>query len=124
MKRLIIFLSVLFLCNCNTLYLPLSLTQGSLETKIETLFRCQNQASAQVMMLLVEEDNSPELDNLEHAEQLMLDACKPLNNYAVLERDNQKISLGQKQKALDSIHPCTKETEKLEIMLKEYFPAP
>lgn len=124
MKYLLICLSALVISNCSTLDLPPPLIYANLETQIETLFLHQNQASYQVMMLLMEEENSPELDNLEYAEQLMLDACKPLNNYAVLERDNQKISLAQKQKALDSIPTCTAETEKLEIILKEYFSVP
>jgi len=124
MKYLSICLSVLVISNCSTLSLPPSLTYGDLETQIEILFRRQNQASYQVMMSLMEEESSPKLDTLEKSEQLMLEACKPLNQYAVLERDNQKISLAQKQKALDTIHPCATETEKLEILLKEYFSAP
>lgn len=124
MKRLLLCLSVLLIVNCSTLDLPSSLIYGNLETQIESLFRRQNQASGQVMMLLMEEESSPKLDTLEKSEQLMLEACKPLNNYAVLERDNQRISLAQKQKALDSIHVCATETEKLEIMLKEYFSDP
>ncbi len=115
---------MLIISNCSTLNLPSSLTHGNLKTQIETLFRRQNQVSGEVMMLLMEEENSPKLDTLEKNEQLMLEACKPLNKYAVLERDNQKISLAQKQKALDSIHACTTETEKLEIMLKDYFSGP
>jgi len=121
MKRSLIYLSVLSLYSCSTLhylYLPM---QGSLEAHVETLFRRQNQVSGQVMMLLMEEQSSSELDQLENAEQLMLSACKPLNEYAVLERDNQKISLIQKQYALDSINPCEAQTKKLEIMLKNYL---
>ena len=112
---------MLSLYNCSTLnYLSLPM-QGSLEAHVETLFRRQNQASGQVMMLLLEEHSTSKLDQLENAEQLMLSACKPLNEYAVLERDNQKISLVQKRYALDSINPCEIQTKKLEIMLNNYL---
>jgi hypothetical protein len=96
------------------------LVHSDLETRIETLFRRQNQSSSLVMMLLMEEESS-KLDNIENAEQIMLDACKPLNEYVVLERDAQDIGLVQKQKVLDSINPCDIKTRKLEKILEEYF---
>ena len=122
MKYLLVFLSALSLYSCSSihnLYMPL--VHSDLETRIETLFRRQNQASGLVMMLIMEEESSSKLDNLENAEQIMLDACKPLNEYVVLERDAQDIGLAQKQKVLDSINPCDIKTRKLEKMLKEYF---
>lgn len=122
MKRRLVLLSIFSLSSCSTIhYLHMPIMHGDLETQIEILFRRQNQASDQVMMLLMEEQSSSKLDILENAEQIMLDACKPLNEYAVLERDNQQIGLAQKQKVLDSINLCDIKTKKLEKMLKEYF---
>lgn len=95
--------------------------QGELADQVDTLFRRQNQASHTVMLLIMEETSSANLDKLEKVEQEMLIACKALNEYAVLERDQQKIGLAQKRKIIHSINQCDKKTKQLEFLLNTYF---
>jgi hypothetical protein len=120
MKCGFVFLNFLFLLSCSTLQIFSSpFDHTNFGDQVESLFRRQNQASHQVMMLLLDDSENIDLEKIEQAEFSMLEACKPLNEFAILERDNQKISLSNKQKILRSIPVCEQKTETLEKLLQQ-----
>ena len=120
MKCGFVFLNFLFLLSCSTLQIFSSpFDHTNFGDQVESLFRRQNQASHQVMMLLLDDSENIDLEKIEQAEFSMLEACKPLNEFAILERDNQKISFSNKQKILRSIPVCEQKTETLEKLLQQ-----
>ncbi len=122
MKSIFVFLNLIFLFSCSTLqFFSTPFDHTKLGDQVESLFRRQNQASHQVMMLLIEEPENIDLEKIEQAELSMLEACKALNEFAVLERDNQKISLSKKQKIISSIPACEQKTSDLEKLLQSIF---
>ncbi len=122
MKCIFVLLNLFFLLSCTTLqFFSTPFDHAKLGDQVESLFRRQNHASHQVMMLLLEESENIDLEKIEQAELSMLKACKALNEFAILERDNQKISLSKKQKIISSIPVCEKKTATLEKLLHDIF---
>ena len=80
----------------------------------ELIFRRQNTATSQVMILtLDEEDNT-----LVAAEQVMQDACVELNAYAIRLRDGLGENLLQQQQVFNSLDDCEAATRHLEVLLQ------
>lgn len=122
MKCILIFLSLFSLLSCSSLhFFTTPFDHTKLGNQVESLFRRQNQASDQVMMLLLEEPSNIDLESIEKAELTMLEACKALNEFAILERDNQKISLSKKQQIIKSIPSCEQKTAALEKILQKIY---
>jgi len=120
MKFVLVLLSLFSLNGCSTLnFISAPFDHAVLGNQVESLFRRQNQASHQVMMLLLEESQNIDLEKIEQAELSMLEACKSLNEFAILERDNQKINLSKKQRILRSIPSCEQKTAALEKLLRQ-----
>ncbi len=119
MKCIFVFLNLFFLLSCSSLqFFSTPFDHTKLGNQVESLFRRQNLASHQVMMLLLEEPENIDLEKIEQAESSMLDACRPLNEFAILERDNQKISLSKKRKIISSVPICEQKTIALEKLLQ------
>ncbi|NOT85016.1 MAG: hypothetical protein HOP02_09650 [Methylococcaceae bacterium] len=85
----------------------------------EEVFRRQNHATSQVMMLSVDElDDKDALEELLSAEKSMHNACEDLNAYAESQND-ANTSLLLRARAAKSIEQCNLATKTLETLLED-----
>ncbi len=80
----------------------------------ESVFRRQNQATAQAGMLLDEDLNQDDYNALEAAETAMLRACKSLNEIANRKIDQQDSDILLQLEIKRSIGECDYATQKVE----------
>lgn len=119
-----VLLTVLLVQGCATVTVPTAdggektMTVEAFEQYTEAVFRRQNQASNQVIMLADEVDDAT-YTTLQEAEKQMLEACAPLNDYAVHERDQESASLSLKRSIPRTIDACDRATRHLETLLSE-----
>jgi hypothetical protein len=88
---------------------------------IETVFRRQNQAMSQIILLPVDELNKKTQQNLADAEQSVTTRCKVLNEIASLRSEGKKESMFQKLKVSRSINDCDAATRELEVILEQVY---
>ena len=107
--------SIILLSGCTTLYvLP-----DDFKEHVQDVFRRQNHATGE-MMILMEEDIDPvSYEQLMEAEKKMLMACEPLNEYAVLKRDGLDADLILYQRAMSSAEDCEDSTGQMEALLEK-----
>jgi len=113
-------LSLLLLQACATV--TTTLPDGSQKTRsiedfeqyAESVFRRQNQATAQAGMLLDEDLNPDDYKALEAAESRMLMACKALNEIANRQIDQQDSNILLELEVKQSIGECDYATQKVE----------
>ena len=86
----------------------------------ESVFRRQNQATAQAGMLLDEDLNPDDYNALEAAESEMLKVCKALNEIANRQIDQQDTDILLKLEVKQTIGECDYATQKVE-QLNEQF---
>jgi hypothetical protein len=98
---------------------PKIVTQQTLKNQLEELFRRQNKATSEVMMFTMDEPDAEVFEELLEAEQQMLQACDPLNEYAVRELDQLSLGIMLKNKVLAAMDDCEDATELVEIVIKE-----
>ena len=83
----------------------------------EAVFRRQNKASNQVIMLAEEVDPAT-YQKLAEAEEQMLEACGPLNKIAARQRDQESVGLSLKLEIAPTIDACDRATTQLETLLR------
>ena len=83
----------------------------------EAVFRRQNRASDQVIML-AEEVDPPTYRKLTEAEKKMLEACRPLNEIAARQRDQESVGLKLKLEIAPTIDACDRAATRLETLLR------
>ena len=113
-------LPILLLQACATV--TTTLPDGSQKTRLiedfeqyaESVFRRQNQATAQAGMLLDEDLNPDDYNALEAAESRMLKVCKALNEIANRQIDQQDINILLKLEVKQTIGECDYATQKVE----------
>lgn len=110
-----IIISFLLISGCSVFKIPLGQEKISqLREEAESIFRRQNTATSQVMILTLDEEDS----TLVEAEQAMQDACAELNAYAVRLRDGLGDNLLQQQQVFNSLNECDAATKHLEVLLQ------
>jgi len=92
----------------------------TLREHVEDIFRRQNNATSEVMMLSMEEFESEEFIDLTVAEEEMENACAALNEYAVRARDQLSTGFWLKNRVLNSIDECEGATQIVESLLKDF----
>lgn len=117
-----------FLISCSTVttYTPdgEQKTRTVEEFKIyaEGVFRRQNQASGELILLLMDiEINASQSDQyhtLIAAEERIMDACNLLNKMVVMKIENRELDIFQKYQLVDTIGVCDYVTSDIEVLLK------
>ena len=114
---------VLLLHGCATVTIPIAdrgektMTIDEFSKYTEAVFRRQNRASDQVIML-AEEMDPPTYQKLADAEEKMLEACRPLNEIAARQRDQESVGLTLKLEIAPAIDACDRATTRLETLLR------
>lgn len=89
----------------------------------EAVFRRQNAATSQIMMLALDDVDAPEIyEALLKTEKNMQLACVDLTAYAVQSQTQSSASLMMRVRAGKSIYACELATSQLEKLLKTYDP--
>ncbi len=94
-----------------------TMTIEEFEQYTEAVFRRQNHASDQVIMLAEEVDQTT-YQKLAEAEEKMLEACRPLNEIAARQRDQESVGLALKLEIAPTIDACDRATTRLETLLR------
>ena len=92
----------------------------SISERVDALFFRQNKASSEVMMLSIEEFDSPELEELIEAESEMQEACEALNEYVIRLVDQLSLGLSLQRRVYSSIDECDEATTDMESLLQEF----
>ena len=89
--------------------------------RAENAFRRQNQLSAEFMLAAADiESKVPVMyESLLVKEELMLDACHPLNTLASKRRDNIPVRFGEKKAILSSLKTCEQATADFDETMKQ-----
>ena len=93
----------------------------SLKEQVEELFRRQNNAASEVMMLSLDETDNEEFEELSDAELKMQNACTALNEYAVRSRDQLSLGFFLQQRVLSEIDLCDDATQIVESLLRDFM---
>ena len=124
-KRTVVYFLVIFISQFSACAIFPSVVnvvdQESLRKQLEELFRRQNNATSEVMMLTMDDPDAESFTDLFEAEAEMQQACEPLNEYAVRERDKLEAGLILIKKILDAMAACEESTEQVELILNEDF---
>ncbi|MFI3119135.1 MAG: hypothetical protein QX203_04075 [Methylococcaceae bacterium] len=93
---------------------------GSFSSYAETVFRRQNSAISQLMMLSLDElENNNIYAELLAAEKSLQKACAPLNSYAEKHQEGESTSLLLSARVGKSINACDSATTTMEALLKK-----
>ena len=89
--------------------------------RAESAFRRQNQLSAEFMLAAAEiESKVPAMyESLLVNEELMLDACLPLNTLASKRRDNEAADFDEKKAVTSSLEACEQATADFDEYLRQ-----
>lgn len=85
---------------------------------VEDVFRRQNQAMSQIILLPVDSLSSDIQRELLNAEQAVTKRCKVLNDIASLHSEGKKESMMQKLKVSRSVKDCENATRDLELIME------
>jgi hypothetical protein len=92
----------------------------SIAAYAEAVFRRQNHATSQLMMLSLEDvEDSETIDALLNAEKSMQTACETLNQYAEQSQEATSTSLLLRARAGKSVVNCDHATQILERLLED-----
>lgn len=99
-----------------------SRTISEFEVYAEDVFRRQNQASSELIMLLIdsESDGGERYHILLDAEERILNACKSLNHIAAMTVANQPVDMNLKYQVMTSVSECDYTTRDVEEILQNY----
>lgn len=88
----------------------------------EDVFRRQNKASSELILLLIDIESSDQenYSKLQNAEKRIMDACQPLNSMAVMMVENRKIDMSMKYSVMTSVSECDYITRDVEELLRGY----
>lgn len=114
----ILFLLFIPACSWNIESIEL-MDQDRIRMQLEDLFKRQNNASSAVMMLTMDSPEAEQFEDLLDAEQEMLEACDPLNEYAVRELEHMDLGIMLKQQVLRAMDVCTEATDYTEKLIKK-----
>lgn len=89
--------------------------------RAEDAFRQQNQLSAEFMLAAPEiESKAPAMyESLLLKEELMLDACRPLNTLASKRRDSEPADFNEKKAVMNSLEACEQATSDFDESLQQ-----
>jgi len=87
---------------------------------VEKVFRLQNSITSEVMVL-TEDDDSKKHKALLQAEQQMLEACGPLNEFVSRKSDGLSVGLFLKRRVEKSAIDCERETQEVKSLLTEQW---
>ncbi len=122
MNRIILALILIQLAGCSSNPSRVVTEEPKVSSKkryIEDVFRRQNQAMSQIILLPVDELDQTIQQSLIDAEQSVTILCKVLNDIASLHSEGKKESVVQKLKVSRSIKDCEKATLALELVLQQ-----
>jgi hypothetical protein len=108
---------LLLICSGCTHYY---VTPDDFKEHVFDVFKRQNNAIGEVMILTEDEMDNADYDRLLEAEKRMLEACKPLNEYAVLKRDDLNTDLFLYQEAMNAAGDCEDSTSAMETILQKF----
>ena len=117
MYRLVLIFSLLASCSFVQNSLPI---EGYTIDYGEALFKRQNQATFQVMMLLDEGVSEDDEVKLSTTELKMHEACHLLNEIARHEVNGETVSLYFKAQVTKSLKACDESVQNLEKILNEF----
>lgn len=120
-KFSVIIIAFLLFSGCAFIQDPLGQKKiEQLRQKAESIFKRQNIASSQVMILTMDEENTI----LSDAELAMQDACAKLNAYVIRSMSSDNFSMVDflaQQQVIRSLDNCDAATKKLEALLPPPF---
>ncbi len=118
MQKILLGLVVsLLLVGCTVVKRPFKYKDHTIEYA-ESIFRRQNQATQQVMLVLEEEPTDDEEERLSVAELQMYDACQLLNEAANREMEGKAISLYFQGQVKHSFKACDESVKNMESVLR------
>lgn len=97
------------------------MTRDELRTYAEQVFRAHNRTLSRLIMHSQHlESRDPEAHRrLQDAEERMLTACEPMNQLAVLRRDERPADTEARMRVPDTVASCERETQRVERLLEE-----
>ncbi|MEM7282524.1 MAG: hypothetical protein AAF438_12950 [Pseudomonadota bacterium] len=96
---------------------------ANLAKETEEVFREQNRVTSELLLLLDESPpESPRHGQLSDAEEFILQACMPLNQFAIRYRDNLPIGPFKKLRLPKAIKVCRRVTEQTQALLNDLEP--
>lgn len=120
-KFSVIIIAFLLFSGCAFIQDPLGQKKiEQLRQKAESIFKRQNIASSQVMILTMDEENTI----LSDAELAMQEACAKLNAYVIRSMSSDNFSMVDflaQQQVIRSLDSCDAATKKLEALLPPPF---
>ncbi|SHE21577.1 hypothetical protein [methanotrophic endosymbiont of Bathymodiolus puteoserpentis (Logatchev)] len=120
-KFSVIIIAFLLFSGCAFIQDPLGQKKiEQLRQKAESIFKRQNIASSQVMILTMDEENTI----LSDAELAMQEACAKLNAYVIRSMSSDNFSMVDflaQQQVIRSLDNCDAATKKLEALLPPPF---
>lgn len=120
-KSSVIIIAFLLFSGCAFIQDPLGQKKiEQLRQKAESIFKRQNIASSQVMILTMDEENTI----LSDAELAMQEACAKLNAYVIRSMSSDNFSMVDflaQQQVIRSLDNCDAATKKLEALLPPPF---
>jgi hypothetical protein len=96
-------------------------SQQDFETYAESVFRRQNEAGSELAMIYMDLDGDADANSIEtlsSAEDRMLDACRPLNDAALLQVKGEEPGFFKKLHVMNSLSRCERYTGELEYLLQ------
>lgn len=115
-----IIVGVTFLTGCNTFLLgsygEQNQTLDAFKLRVENIFKLQNNMTNNVMLI---DEPSPTILN---AEQKMLFACEPLNEYAAKEMDGEDTDFSLQKRVEQTAVNCEKSAQTLQKLLVNVIP--
>lgn len=117
-KYVLVLVTISVLASCTLAKKPFQFKDHAVEYA-ESIFRRQNQATQQVMLLLEEDLSLEQEERLSEAELQMYDACHLLNKAANHEMEGKKISLYFQGQVKHSFDACDDSIKNIESVLRQ-----
>jgi hypothetical protein len=96
-------------------------SQQDFEAYAESVFRRQNEAGSDLVIIYMDLDSDADAGSLEalsSAEDRMLDACRPLNDAALMWVKGEEPGFFQRLHLMNSLSSCERYTDELEYLLQ------
>ncbi len=116
-KFLLALVIMILLVNCTIVQKPFKFKDHAVEYA-ESIFRRQNQATQQVMILLEDDLTTEEEERLSEAELQMYKACHLLNEAANREMEGKNISVYFQGQVKLSFKACDESVKNMESILR------
>jgi len=105
---------------CSLRYSPDNQNLDEFQQRVEAAFRLQNQMTSEIMLIQSDGTDKVEHRPIIHAEQLMENSCRYLNEYATLDLDGQSKSFKLLRQVENSVLECEQAAQKVQNLLKAH----